>query len=259
MHLVSYMSPGFPHSLFETVGRVLGATVSFVEDRSGPDPDNDPFRSGEADLGWICSTTYAANAFRSADPSVVATGVAWVPVDPSSEGQPRYFSDVVVSARSAAESLDDLRDTTIGCNDPVSLSGYYALRYAVAENGHDPDSFCTYRFTGGHRRSLELVAEGTLQAAAVDSVVRHQAAESDPAVTDLRVITQLGPWPVQPLVARADMAPETITEVATTLLAAAKEEPLQSELEAAGLRSLVAVDPASYGVVAEALDVVELD
>ena len=133
------------------------------------------------------------------------------------------------------------------------------MRYAVADKGHDPDSFCTYQFTGGHRQSLQLLGEGKLQAAAVDSVVRHRMAETDPAVTNLRVIAQLGPWPVQPLVARAGLPAKTVAEVAATLLTAADEEPLRSELEAAGLRSLVAIDPASYGVVAHALDVVDLE
>ena len=39
----------------------------------------------------------------------------------------------------------------------------------------------------------------------VDSVVRTSRARHDPAVAALRIVERLGPWPVQPLVARADL------------------------------------------------------
>lgn len=250
VRLVSYMAPGFPHALFERMGDVLGAEVWFDEDRSGPDPDDDPFLDGRADLGWICSTSYVQLARRADPASVRLTGVAWVPDDPDVDGEPVYFGDVVVRIDSSVDDLDDLSGSAIGCNDPVSLSGHHALRFALADRGHDPDSFAELRFTGGHHRSLDLVVDGGLDAAVVDSVVRRTRAQRDHGVADLRVVERLGPWPVQPLVAAAHLPDEVVDDVRSRLLAA----DLGPELAAAGLRSLVETDASRYERVDALLD-----
>lgn len=76
------MSPGFPRSLFLTLAELVDAEVEFDETRSGPGPDDDPFLSGRADLGWICSTSFVELGTRGDDPTIELAGVAWVPDEP---------------------------------------------------------------------------------------------------------------------------------------------------------------------------------
>ncbi len=253
VRLLSYMAPGFPHSLFETVADLIDADVSFDETRSGPEPGFDPFRAGRAELGWVCSTSFVQLALSAADPSVQLVGVAWVPDDPGSGDQPVYFGDLTVPNGSTFSSLAELGGMRIGCNDPVSLSGHHALRIALVERGHDADTFAELVFTGGHQRSLELLAAGELDAAVVDSVVRRVRAASDPVVADLRVIDRLGPWPVQPLVASTAVGPEEVRRIRDRLLAANDDPRLQQELRRAGLRRFVSVGPDHYQLVGQAL------
>lgn len=248
------MAPGFPHSLFERVGEIVGADVAFVETSSGPLPGEDPFASGDADLGWICSTSYVNLALASENPSVKLAGVAWLPDDPDSAGSPVYFGDLVVRPGSSVEGLPDLRGQKIGCNDVTSLSGHYALRFALDDLGEDPDEFAELVFTGGHRRSLDAVIAGDLDAAVVDSVVRINASASDEAIRDLHVVDRLGPWPVQPLVARADLDESVVARVADQLMAAVTDPELQQELAAASLRGLARIGPDHYNGINAAME-----
>lgn len=51
MRLISYMSPGFPRSLFERLADVIGAEVEYDETHSGPLAPEDPFADESFDLG----------------------------------------------------------------------------------------------------------------------------------------------------------------------------------------------------------------
>lgn len=247
------MSPGFPESLFDALAARVGADVSFVTDSSGPTSADDPFRAGDAELGWICSTSYVDLGLQTDAPSIRIAGVAWVPDDPEAAGRPVYFGDVVVPADSPIESFDDLAGQTIGCNDQVSLSGHYALRFECERRGFDPESFAQREFTGGHHTSLDRLVAGDLDAAVVDSVVRTTRARRDPAVAGLRIIERLGPWPTQPLVVRSDIDDATLADLQQRLLAANDDPDVQAELRAAGLDRLVSVDHNHYAAVHAAM------
>ena len=253
VRLISYMSPGFPYSLFTSLARIVDAEVDFDETASGPAPGVDPFRGGEADLGWICSTSFVDLATRQESPSVRLAGAAWVPQDPASGGMPRYFGDVVVRDDSPIESFADLAGVSVGCNDYVSLSGHMAFRIACRDAGVDPETFADLRFTGGHHFSLDQLVAGELDAAVVDSVVRTNRCVNDPAVASLRIVERLGPWPVQPLVARADLDESIVTAVCDALLASNADPAMQAELHAASLIGFVPVDAGHYLPIRDAL------
>ena len=155
MRFVTDMTPGFPVTLFEALAAEIGAELHLVQTQSGPSPDEDPFRDGRFDLGWVCSTSFVDLNLRSEVPSVQLAGVAWIPDDPDSGGRPCYFGDVLVAADSGFERLDDLAGCRIGCNDPISLSGHHALRFTLQARGYDPDTFAELAFTGGHHASLD--------------------------------------------------------------------------------------------------------
>lgn len=258
------MVPGFPVSLFERIAQVMDCELLIDSERSGPAPGTDPFADGTADFGWICSTSFVARSARfrtgssnksaaGVDSSISLAGVAWVPSDSGSAGQPVYFGDVVVQHDSPHRSLADLADSRVGCNDEVSLSGHYAFRLAVHEAGYDPDTFADLCFTGGHHRSLDMVLAGDLDAATVDSVVRFSRAARDPAVDALRVVERLGPWPVQPLVVRSDLDPEIVQHCVQALVDSNNDPAMQRELEAASLSHFVPVTEDHYRDIAASL------
>lgn len=253
MRLLSYMSPGFPRPLFDALAAVIGAEVEFDETQSGPAPGVDPFDAGEADLGWICSTSFVELGARGDDPSIELTGVAWVPDDPDVNGRPVYFGDLVTLPDSGIRTFDDLRGKTIGCNDEVSLSGYHSWSFEL-DDRELPDDFATRVLTGGHHYSIDRLLAGEIDAALVDSVVRTARARADEAVADFHIIERLGPWPVQPLVARSSMSADEIARVRDLLLGAKDDPAVRAELDAACLTTLVEVGPDHYAPVRTAME-----
>ena len=251
--LISYMAPGFPESLFELIGDAIGATVEYETEMSGPAPGTDPFADSGAEFGWVCSTSFVDLATRGSDPSVQLVGVAWVPDDPDSAGRPVYFGDLVTRPGSEVSSINDLRGLRIGCNDVVSLSGHYALRFALDDAGISVDEV-ELVFTGGHHSSIDMMLAGDLDVAVVDSVVRTGRARLDPNVAALTVVERLGPWPVQPLVARSTLDPEQMATARRLLVEASDTPAMQAELDAAALSHFVEVGPDHYAPVRTAMD-----
>jgi len=247
------MTPGFSVELFQHIAAAVGCELVLDQARSGPAPGDDPFSDGRADFGWVCSTSWFGLTATHPEPAVKLVGVAWVPADPDVAGSPVYFSDLVVPAGSPITSIDDLAGRDVGCNDEVSLSGHYALMFALRERGHDPTSFANLTFTGGHRRSLELVAAGELEAAVVDSVVLASARRSTPELAAVRVVQRLGPWPVQPLVARSDLADDVVATARAALLASNEDPVMQQQLQASMLARFAPVDEAHYAPIVKAM------
>lgn len=253
MHLVSYMAPGIPASLFAVIADIIGADLELVETTSGPLPNDNPFADGRADLGWMCSTSFAELGDPDNDPTVALVGIAWVPDDPAANGQPVYFGDLVATSATTATTLAHLAGARIGCNDPVSLSGFHALRIELKRQGHDIDDWCDVVFTGGHHRSIDMLLAGDLDAAVVDSVCRTRRSRHEAAVAALEIIERLGPWPTQPLVARSTMNPTDRARIRHAIVEANADPRVQAELAAAAMTRLVAVDPAHYVAVREAM------
>lgn len=175
--------------------------------------------------------------------------MAWVPDDPDNGGQPVYFGDLVVRPDSDVDSITDLAGLRIGCNDAVSLSGHYALRWAAADAGLNPDTFAELCFTGRHNRSLDLLLAGEIDAAVVDSVVRIGRARTDSLVAGLRIVDRLGPWPTQPLVARSGLDERDLNRARDGLLAAASLPELSARLRDSALTGLVEVGADHYDPV----------
>jgi hypothetical protein len=59
LHIISYLSPSIPAVFFHLIAADLDATIEFNVAISGPLPsDEEPFTSGRADVGFVCSPTY---------------------------------------------------------------------------------------------------------------------------------------------------------------------------------------------------------
>ncbi len=249
MRMWTYLAPAYPTELFQLMADRIGAELVVGQGGSGPHPDDDPFRDGRADLGWICSTSFAELAARPA-PSVREVGLAWVP-----DGEPdaRYHGVLVVRRGSIAATLRDLEGAVVAGNDRASLSGNHAYRFAVRGLGADPDRFAEHRLTGSHRRSLDLLLAGSVDAAVIDSVVlARQRSLDDRVATELAPIEHLGPWPTQPLVAGPTVSDIELAAVRARLLAP-PDRALRDALTDAGLTRLEATPPGHCDTVIAAL------
>ena len=225
LRFVSYLSPGISRAFFEAVVRhvrlALGqrASLSVESQVSGPVKGIEgPFSKGEADVGFMCAPAFFWLRELGVPPVELlpAAPVFW---DGRASGQPIYFSELVVRRDSTARSFLDLRGRSWSYNDPCSLSGYYNLLKKLAQIGADCGFFSRLCCSGSHLNSMELVARGEVDAAAIDSNVLRIKLRSAPELRGrLRRIEAWGPFPIQPVVLRSSLHPELKDRLRAALL-----------------------------------------
>jgi ABC-type phosphate/phosphonate transport system substrate-binding protein len=140
-------------------------------------------------VAFLCGLPYV----RLRDESAAVTALA-APVfaQPGGEEAPAYTT--VLLARPGAPPLARCR---IGFNDHGSLSGWLLPRAGLPE----PDGLTWTGPTGSHRRSLELLAAGELDAAPIDASVLHLELRRRPAYAVFEGRARFGPMPAPPVVA----------------------------------------------------------
>jgi ABC-type phosphate/phosphonate transport system substrate-binding protein len=113
----------------------------------------------------------------------------------------RYSSAVIVQRDSRFQSLADLRGIVAGFNERGSQSGYNALRHAIAPLAGGKPFFAEVRRTGRHEASIDAVAAGAIDVAAIDAVTYALIARYQPGrVWKLRVLCFTEPVPGLPLI-----------------------------------------------------------
>lgn len=137
------------------------------------------------------------------------------------EDRPIYFSDVIVAANSPVTSFEDLRGCKWAFNDRDSHSGYLVTLYRLFEMGESAAFFGSWEQAGFHQRSIRMVADGTVDASAIDShVLAIELREHPELASQIKVIDELGPSTIQPLVATGAVETplrETVKEVVAAL------------------------------------------
>ncbi len=256
LRVTTWLAPGLPVALFAAIadhlGRGLGreTELSVEPKMSGPlSPEDDRFAAGTTDVGFICPLSYLwlTNGDR---PSVRLVPRAPVYDDPRNGGRPTYCSDVVVRADDPIDGFADLAGRRVGFNERASLSGFVSLLARLAADGLDVGFFGELRQVGSHRRALELIESGEIDAAAIDANVwRAWCRERPDGGAGLRSADGLGPHPVQPVVVRASAEPGLAEFVAELL-----DDPgLADALAPFGIAGFAPVDEDDYAALAPAV------
>jgi len=83
---------------------------------------------------------------------------------------PRHRAFFMVRSDDPAERLDNLRARVFGCNSLSSNSGMNLPRLSLARIAGGKPFFSCVVMTGAHVKSLQYLAEGTIDACSIDSV-----------------------------------------------------------------------------------------
>jgi phosphonate transport system substrate-binding protein len=246
LRCATWLSPGIPFGLFQAIADALAGRLgvetsltSFTH-ASGPAPDDDPFERNDFDIGFLCAPSYLALTARK--PASIVAVAAPLFDDDRNNGKPVYFAELVVRGHHDATSLADLRGTRIGYNDQRSMSGWTVLDDRLRAIGAD-ESFATLVHTGGHRASLELLGDGSIDAASIDS---NTLIDVGTLPDDVRVLETWGPFPVQPVVVRAAIDDLHRTEIARVLTSLHEDAAVAQRLRDHNVRCLVAVSDEDY-------------
>jgi phosphonate transport system substrate-binding protein len=180
-------------AIADAVGEALGLSTELVVEA-----DYESCREDVNDVCFVCSLPYVMferQGIAPAEPvaAPVLQGARY-------RGSPIYFSDVIVHRDSDARSFLDLRGRSWSFNEPLSQSGYGITRYHLVSIGETGGFFSEVVDAGFHEESIRMVADGRVDASAIDSQVLAIEMRDHPQVTDnLRIIDSLGPSTIQPV------------------------------------------------------------
>jgi phosphonate transport system substrate-binding protein len=172
--------------------------------------------------------------------------------DPRYAGRPGYFSELVVRTDARHLSLHDLHDASCAFNEEISFSGRFLPAAGFVQRGWARLPFAHLVRVGSHQRALELVVQGHVDAAPVDSWVLDLYRRAHPAAAArLRVLERFGPAPPPPVfglgLGRAH-AP-----LVSKLLQLSDTAQGRALLDAAGIERFVDADDRDYDPLREAI------
>jgi phosphonate transport system substrate-binding protein len=197
-------------AIADAVGEALGMSTELIVET-----DYENCQKDVNDVCFVCSLPYVMFERQGISP---AEPIA-APVLQGERygGKPVYYSDVIVHRDSDAGSFLDLRGRSWSFNEPLSQSGYGITRYHLVSIGETGGFFSEVIDAGFHEESIRMVADGRVDASAIDSQVLAIEMRDHPQVTNnLRIIDSVGPSTIQPVAVskRFDRAfRDAVTEV----------------------------------------------
>lgn len=208
--------------LLDRLGAELGVGVEFVQRRTYRET-NDLLSAGSLDVAFICTGGYLELELSGRHVELLAVPIV--------RGAMTYQSVIIVPAGSPVAKFAALAGKRFAFTDELSLSGYAWPMWLARQEGHDPLRFFsnTY-FTRSHDRSVDSVAKGVVDAAAVDSVILEDMLAATPGLSGkVRILQRSEPLGMPPVVASTRLDKKT-REAVRRWLVTLHEQPEGREL-----------------------------
>jgi phosphonate transport system substrate-binding protein len=232
----------------EALGEGLETTAELVVEM-----DYENCRNDLNDICFVCSLPYVHFERLGIAPAVPVA--APVLQGDRYGGRPIYFSDVIVRADSGLTSFADLRGRSWAYNETLSQSGYGITRHHLVTLGETNGYFGQIVEAGFHEVAIQLVADGTIDAAAIDSQVLAIAMREDPHLADaIRVVASLGPSTIQPVAVSKRLDEPFRERIREVLLGLHAEERFRPILDLGLIDRFTAVGPGDYDDIRSMLE-----
>jgi len=229
--------------LADYMGEKLGRPVELVQGKTYAEI-NDLVKSGDVALALVCTNPYLQGQQDFGMELLVA---------PLVQGEPYYYSLLIVRRDLDVSSLEELRGVTFAFTDPLSNTGRLAPLYQLALRGETPESFFSRSiFTYSHDNSIRSVADGIVDAAAVDSLVYDYLPVTEPdMMARIKVIEKWGPFGINPFVVNPGLDPALKTLLRDVFLNMDKESRGQELLAEFMIDRFIVPDDSIYDSVRE--------
>lgn len=244
LRVASHLAPGvlplyafLADQMADRLGRRAVFTVATSYERCAQNVD---------DVCFVCSVPY----LLIADAGRIKMEVIAAPVLIGDRygDRPIYFSDVVVRADSRLERFVDLRGARWAYNEAFSHSGYMVVWHHLLSIGEDRRFFGRMVEAGFHDRALAMVANGDVDAAAIDSQVLAIELRDRPELAEkVRTIGTIGPSTIQPVVVSSSrLTADERRSIADVLIGAADDPRARPRMDAAFVARFAAMDGHGY-------------
>jgi phosphonate transport system substrate-binding protein len=224
--------------LVQRICRDIGRQEVFLISPSYAAVRNDIER-GDLDVAFVCTGTYV-HARQG--------GRIKLLVRPEFLGDRDYRCLLIVPAKSDRGSLDDLRGATIAYTDPESNTGCLVPTAVLARRGLDSNTFFKkHTFTGSHDKSIQAVALGLVDVAAVDSLIWLSCLDEDPALADkVKVIWRSPSFGAPPVVVPTTLDAKLVERLRSAFVALDKDEEGREILSSVGIKRFVEAKDEDY-------------
>lgn len=177
----------------------LGIKVYYV-DREDYGEINEMLRNRQLDAAFVCSGPYADGHAEFALELLAA---------PQAYGTTVYYSYIIVAKDDPVRSFKELRGKRFAFTDPLSNTGTLVPTYMLAKMHETPKSyFKSIIYTKAHDKSIKAVAQGVVDAAAVDSLIWEYLNKNNPEFTSkTRILEKSPPYAIPPVVVPRDLDP----------------------------------------------------
>jgi len=196
-------------------------------------------KSGDAQFAYTCTGAYLSGR------NEFGLEILAVPVV---NGRTSYNSYIIVNKRSNVKTFSQLKGKIFAFTDPMSLSGRIYPAYLLETMNMKPEEFFRKTFyTSSHEKSVESVAYGLADGAAVDSLIFEDMKRTDVAATAMVKIIQISPpYGIPPIVVSPG-TDKAIKQLMLSSLLKMKDDPAGKKiLEELHIEKFVLPDPAIY-------------
>ena len=168
---------------------------------------------------------------------------------PGCEG-PLMRSVIVVRRDSVFAAIEDLRDAVAAVNSPSSNSGANLLRAAVTPLAREGRFFAALIETGSHGASIDAVAQGRADCAAIDCVTLANIQRFDrERVTEIRQLALTPASPGLPFITSGGATDEQVELLREALMASIRAPFLAVARDTMGLVDFDILPDARYEVL----------
>jgi phosphonate transport system substrate-binding protein len=226
----------------EYLQKKLGRPVEFVS-RDSYRETIDLIKQKKIDFAWVSVYPYLYLEDKR---------LARLLVTPLYQGRPYYCAYLIVPASDLeTKSLLQLKGKIFAYADPYSNSGYLVPRYQLQQAGEDPNRFFRQTlFTWGHRRIVEAVAQGLVDAGSLDSFVWDTLSVIQPDLThQTRIVAKSPEYGFPPIVVRRSVSRADAVAVRQALLDMANDPEGAKLLKRLNLSGFAPGDAKLYGGV----------
>ncbi|MCB2176771.1 MAG: PhnD/SsuA/transferrin family substrate-binding protein [Actinomycetales bacterium] len=238
-------------AITDRVGEVLECSTELVVET-----DYESCRADVDDVCFVCSLPYVMFEREGVDLAIPVA--APVLAGARYGGRPIYYSDVIVRRDSPVRSFADLRGRSWAYNERLSQSGYGITRYTMVERGLTGGFFGEVVEAGLHEAAIRLVAEGEVDASAIDSQVLEVELRDHPELAArLRVLEALGPSTIQPVAVSRRIDPALRSRIQDALVSMHLDPATGRALARGVIDRFVAVGPQSYDDVRRMVEACE--
>ncbi|HYL99598.1 MAG TPA: PhnD/SsuA/transferrin family substrate-binding protein, partial [Blastocatellia bacterium] len=199
--------------------------------------------SGQGEIGFVCGLQYLTKPKFELLAAPVWSGARYA-------GRAVYFSDLIVGRDSVFRKFPDLKGSVLAYNEPTSHSGCNLIRYYLADRGLSASYFRRVVESGSHRRSIDMILDGSADVSAIDSTVLDLELLARPELKrKLRIIEQLGPSPAPPAIVSRSV-PSTLKAELKNLFLTMHCDPAGREvLDLARLSKFIEVQDSDYDAI----------